>query len=288
MVKEKAPSAIVPGISRFGMSLARNISAAKGIDGEDDDEERHAAIGEDGADEHDREHGAAGADHADHRLHDRFRSPRASITLPNTARAGRREVGFTKPAIFSMKTPVNIGGTADGSVSSTASWGGDRREEDHAEAAIGNEHQERSAPSTIRKSTRPPSGRSRRDRPLVCAEANGLLPIGQRVCAAGRQRAPAAASPPRGGAGCGPGTEGRIRGSGVYTLPRGCCGARARARSSLRLKGARTTSRSARRRRRPAAGRGSRRSTTSECLLLNRRGCRRHGSYGVHLPQRTW
>ena len=30
MVKVKAPSAMVPGISRLGMSASRNISAAKG------------------------------------------------------------------------------------------------------------------------------------------------------------------------------------------------------------------------------------------------------------------
>ena len=51
-----------------------------------------------------------------------FEKPDSSITLPKTAPS--RNTGkydFTNPTILSMNRPVNIGATADGSVSSTAS-----------------------------------------------------------------------------------------------------------------------------------------------------------------------
>ena len=47
--------------------------------------------------------------------------PDSSITLPNTAPSRKTgKYSFTKPTILSMNRPVKIGGTADGSVSSTA------------------------------------------------------------------------------------------------------------------------------------------------------------------------
>ena len=55
IVKVKAPSAIVAGISRFARSALAKSAAAIGKDGERHDEERDAAIGHHRAGEHDRE-----------------------------------------------------------------------------------------------------------------------------------------------------------------------------------------------------------------------------------------
>ena len=51
-----------------------------------------------------------------------FENPDSSMTLPNTAPSRNTgKYSFTNPTILSMKTPVNIAGTAAGSVNSTAS-----------------------------------------------------------------------------------------------------------------------------------------------------------------------
>ena len=51
-----------------------------------------------------------------------FEKPDSSITFPNTAPSRKTgKYDFTNPTIFSIKMPVNTGGTAAGSVSSTAS-----------------------------------------------------------------------------------------------------------------------------------------------------------------------
>ena len=51
-----------------------------------------------------------------------FEKPDNSITLPNTAPSRNTgKYSFKNPTIFSIKTPVKIGGTAAGSVKSTAS-----------------------------------------------------------------------------------------------------------------------------------------------------------------------
>ena len=51
-----------------------------------------------------------------------FENPDSSITLPNTAPSRNTgKYSFTKPTILSMNTPVKTGGTAAGSVKSTAS-----------------------------------------------------------------------------------------------------------------------------------------------------------------------
>ena len=70
--------------------------------------------------------------------------PDSSISLPNTAPSmNTGKYSLRKPTILSMNTPVKIGATSDGSVSSTAPAARDRREQDDAVAAIGDEHQQR-------------------------------------------------------------------------------------------------------------------------------------------------
>ena len=143
MVKVKAPSAIVAGDQPLGdVALAEHLGGER-IDREHDDEQRHAAIGQQRADQHDRQHGALAPDQLDHRGDDGLGEARK---LDHLAEDGaEQEHGkvqfFTKPTILSMNRPVNIGGTSDGIGQQHGTESRHRREQDDAEAAIGDEHQ---------------------------------------------------------------------------------------------------------------------------------------------------
>jgi hypothetical protein len=85
MVKVKAPSAIVPGHEALGdADLAEHLGRER-VDGEDDHEQRDAAVGQHGADQDDRQHRPVAADQPDHGGDDRLREAESSMTLPNTA-----------------------------------------------------------------------------------------------------------------------------------------------------------------------------------------------------------
>ena len=61
IVKVVVPSTIAAGISRFGMSAARNSAWPIGAMHEHGDEQAHAAVGDQRAGQHHRQHRAAGA-----------------------------------------------------------------------------------------------------------------------------------------------------------------------------------------------------------------------------------
>jgi hypothetical protein len=76
MVKVKAPSAIVPGHEALGdADLAEHLGRER-VDGEDDHEQRDAAVGQHGADQDDRQHRPVAADQPDHGGDDRLREAR--------------------------------------------------------------------------------------------------------------------------------------------------------------------------------------------------------------------
>ncbi len=70
-------------------------------------------------------------------------NPESSMSLPKIAPSRKTgKYSFTKPAVLSMKRPVKIGATADGSVNKTAHCR-DRREQDDTVLAISRNYEER-------------------------------------------------------------------------------------------------------------------------------------------------
>jgi hypothetical protein len=72
-----------------------------------------------------------------------WRNPEISISLPNTAPSRNTgKYSFRKPTILSMNRPVNIGATSERVGQQHRAQRRHRREQDHAVAAVGHEHQE--------------------------------------------------------------------------------------------------------------------------------------------------
>ncbi len=113
------------------------------IDGEHDDEQRHAAVSQDRADNDDRQHCPRLADHMDHRGDDRLREARELDHLAeDRAQHEHREVVLDEADHLVHEHAGEHRQHERGIGEHDGEERRDRREHDHAVAAIGDEHQE--------------------------------------------------------------------------------------------------------------------------------------------------
>ena len=136
----------------------------EGIGGEYDDEQRHAAIGQNRADKHDRHHRLLFPDDANDRVDDRLRETGEFDHLAeHRAEQEHRKVEL-READHLHHEEIGEGGRDGVRVGEEdGAEGGDRREQDDAEASVGDEHQEtkcgerdqkiHDAPSRMRNAT---------------------------------------------------------------------------------------------------------------------------------------
>ena len=144
IVKVKAPSAMVAGNQPLRNAALPEHLRGEGVDGEHDDEERHAAVGEERAHQHDRQHGVAAPDQADHRGDDRAREAGELDHLAeHRAEQEHRQVGLDEADHLVHEHAAEHRRHERGVGEKHGEQRADRREQDDAEAAVGDEHQER-------------------------------------------------------------------------------------------------------------------------------------------------